>query len=64
MGAGKLRHIHFSAQWIQDVQDKDGTEFRKVLGTENPADLMTKHLTREKIGGDAEDWSGNKGMSS
>ena len=48
-GAGKLRHIHVSSLWIQDVQDKDGTEFHKVLGTENPADLMTKHLTREQI---------------
>ena len=48
-GAGKLRHIHVSALWIQDVQDRDGTEFKKVLGTENPADLMTKYLTREKI---------------
>ena len=48
-GAGKLRHIHVSSLWIQDVQDREGTEFHKVLGTENPADLMTKHLTREKI---------------
>ncbi len=48
-GAGKLTHIHVSSLWIQDVQDREGTEFHKVLGTENPADLMTKHLTREKI---------------
>ena len=33
-GAGKLRHINVSALWIQDLQDRDGTEFRKVLGTE------------------------------
>ncbi len=24
-GAGKLRHIHISAIWVQDVQDRDGT---------------------------------------
>ena len=41
-GAGKLRHIHVSSLWIQDVQDREETEFKKILGTENPADLMTK----------------------
>ena len=48
-GAGKLRNINVSALWIQDVQDREGAEYMKVLGTENPADLMTKYLTREKI---------------
>jgi len=35
--------------WIQDVQDRDGTEYTKILGTDNPADLMTKYLARDKI---------------
>ena len=48
-GAGKLRHINVSALWIQDIQDREGAEYVKVLGTENPADLMTKHLARDKI---------------
>ena len=48
-GAGKLRHIHISALWIQEKQDREDTTYAKVLGTENPADLMTKHLVREKI---------------
>ena len=47
-GAGKLRHINVSAFWIQDIQDKEGASYMKVLGTANPADLMTKHLTRKK----------------
>ena len=34
-GAGELRHFHKGALWIQDVQDRDGTEFKKMLGTEN-----------------------------
>ena len=50
-GAGKLRHIHISALWIQDIQDREGTVFHKIEGTMNPADLMTKYLTREKIDG-------------
>ena len=48
-GAGKLRHINVSALWIQDVQDRDGAEYIKILGTENPADLMTKYLARANI---------------
>ena len=47
-GAGKLRHINVSALWIQDIQDREGASYMKVLGTEYPADLMTKNLTREK----------------
>ena len=41
-GAGKSRHSSFSALWIQDVQDREGGEYTKILGTEKPADLMTK----------------------
>ena len=50
-GAGKLRHIHVSALWIQDVQDREGATYMKVLGTANPADLMTKYLARVKRDG-------------
>ena len=45
-GAGKLRHINVSSLWIQERQDREDLELRKVPGTENPADLMTKYLTR------------------
>ena len=45
-GAGKLRHVNISALWIQEKQDLHQLEMRKILGTENPADLMTKYLTR------------------
>ena len=48
-GAGKLRHIHVGALWVQEKQDREDAVFQKVLGTENPADLMTKRLVREKI---------------
>ena len=42
-----MYHININTLWIQDVQEKEGVEYHKVLGTENPADLMTKYLTRE-----------------
>ena len=48
-GAGKLRHININTLWIQGVQEKEGVEYHKVLGTENPADLMTKYLTRDVV---------------
>ena len=48
-GAGKLRHININTLWVQEVQDREGVTYRKVLGTDNPADLMTKYLTRDKM---------------
>ena len=48
-GAGKLRHINVSSIWIQERQDKKDLECRKVLGAEDPADMMTNHLLRELL---------------
>ena len=48
-GAGKLRHINISTLWIQEKQDLHQLEMRKVLGTDNPVDLMTKYFTRSVI---------------
>ena len=48
-GAGKLRHIHISALWIQDIQDREGAQLMKILVTENPADKMTKYLARDNM---------------
>ena len=48
-GACKLRHMNVSALWIQDIQDWEGAQYMNKLGTENPADLMTKYLAREQL---------------
>ena len=53
-GAGHLRHININTLWVQEVQDRQGVTYQKVLGTENPADLMTKYLTRDVINGHME----------
>ena len=53
-GAGKVRHIIISCLWVQEKQDCKQLELRKVLGTENPADLMTKYLTRDVVNGHME----------
>ena len=44
-GLGKLRHLDTQCLWLQHKVRSGAVELRKVKGTENPADLFTKHLT-------------------
>ncbi len=44
-GLGKLRHIDTQCLWLQQKVRSGAIDLRKVRGTENPADLFTKHLT-------------------
>jgi hypothetical protein len=45
-GVGKIRHLELRYLWIQDkIRKKQLTTF-KMLGTENPADLGTKYVTK------------------
>ena len=48
-GAGKLRHININCLRIQERQKEKDLVLRLVLGTENPADPMTKHLARQPL---------------
>ena len=48
-GLGKMRHIEIRDMWLQKEVCEGKVKVFKVLGEENPADLMTKHLVREKI---------------
>lgn len=43
-GFEKIRHIDTSLLRIQQVAAEQRLKYRKVLGTNNPADLFTKHL--------------------
>ena len=43
-GLGKLRHIEVQYFWLHDHFARKTFTLHKVLGTENPADLMTKYL--------------------
>ena len=43
-GLGKLRHLETGYLWLQAAVKAKKLLVRKVLGTENPADLLTKHL--------------------
>ena len=48
-GLGKMRHVDTSYLWLQQQSIKDKIKFRKVLGTENPADMNTKGLNEALI---------------
>jgi len=49
VGAGKVRHIHTPSLWIQRLVRDRLVTINKVAGTENPADLGTKHLDSKTI---------------
>ena len=48
-GNGKLRHVKVGMMWIQEKVEEGEIHIEKVLGTENPADLMTKYLPAGKV---------------
>ena len=48
-GLGKTRHIQVEYLWSQDVVKENFVQVKKVLGTENPADVLTKPLTKSDI---------------
>jgi hypothetical protein len=54
-GLGRIRHLDTQSLWLQQALRKKRLGLGKVLGTENPSDLMTKHvdskLLREHIHG-------------
>ncbi len=45
-GLGKLRHLKVRDVWPQDNVKEEDFELLKVSGLANPADSMTKHLSR------------------
>ena len=48
-GLGRTRHIDTGLLWIQQTAAEKRLSYLKVLGTDNPADLMTKHLGQEVL---------------
>ena len=47
-GSGKLRHINIRVLWNQEKERREEVQLRKIKGTVNPADLMTKYLFDSK----------------
>ena len=48
-GLGRLRHLKVQYLWVQDKVRGGDLGIAKVLGTQNPADLMTKHLAAHDV---------------
>ena len=48
-GVGRVRHLDIGLLWLQEQQLRRIVELTKVLGTENPADLMTKHIAQDLV---------------
>ena len=48
-GCGKLRHIHVGQLWLQEKIEDKSLSISKVKGENNPADLMTKILSRAEV---------------
>ena len=51
---GRVRHLDIGVLGLQEQQLRRVVELTKVLGTSNPADLMTKHLAQESLNQHAE----------
>ena len=48
-GMGKVRHLDVSDLWCQEKIRSGTVSLQKVLGTENPADALTKYLDRPAL---------------
>ena len=46
-GLGKIRHLHVADLWVQDRIKKGDFKLSKVAGADNPADILTKHVSRD-----------------
>ncbi len=48
-GIGRVRHLAVGQLWVQEKVRSGEITLCKVLGTENPADVLTKHVPRETV---------------
>ena len=44
-GMGKLWHVRTQALWVQEARLEGRLNYKKVLGSRNPADSLTKYMT-------------------
>ena len=48
-GAGKIRHVETQEMWVQEKVAKKDVFLRKIWGTENISDGLTKNVERPKL---------------
>ena len=46
-GLGKIRHLATADLWVQDRVRRGDFKLMKIPGSENPADMLTKHVARD-----------------
>ena len=46
-GLGRIRHLHVADLWVQDRLRKKDFSLTKIPGSSNPADILTKHVSRD-----------------
>ena len=46
-GLGKIRHLATADLWVQDRVRRGDFKLTKIPGSENPADMLTKHVARD-----------------
>ena len=46
-GLGRIRHLHTADLWVQDRIRKGDFALTKIPGNDNPADMLTKHISRD-----------------
>ncbi len=49
LGNGKVRHLRVQALWVQEVRCTKRLSYKKVLGSRNPADILTKHVPKDLL---------------
>ena len=48
-GIGKIRHLDVKYLWVQDMTRRKELQLKKILGSANPADIMTKPKDAKEI---------------
>ena len=48
-GLGKVRHLDCADLWIQEKVRSGAVTLTKILGTDNPADALTKYVDRQQL---------------
>ena len=49
IGIGKVRHLRTQGLWVQETRISGRLAYHKVLGTKNPADVLTEHVLGELL---------------
>ena len=49
IGLGRVRHLEVKFLWLQAIVRDKRLEVKKVLGTQNPADILTKPKSAEEV---------------